>query len=125
MTVTALTFIEPALVSSMELCVIKSSCFARNLLIVVKCGCPNHSLSLVSETLFYNFLKLTFLKTFLKVCMYRTKGNSPSLHQRRFRLAIRGNLFTRRVVKHWNTLARNVVESSSLKASKRCLDVAI
>ncbi|KAK4826683.1 hypothetical protein QYF61_010692 [Mycteria americana] len=74
----------------------------------------------------FQYLKGAYRKhgdrLFSKACCDRTRSNGFKLKEGRFRLDLRNNFFTMRVVRHWNRLPREVMEGPSLETFKVRLD---
>ncbi|KFU98998.1 hypothetical protein N340_01577, partial [Tauraco erythrolophus] len=77
----------------------------------------------------FQYLKGAYRKAgeglFTRACSDGTRGNGFKLKEGRFRLDIRKEFFTQRVVRHWNRLPREVVDAPSLEVFKAKLDEAL
>lgn len=64
-------------------------------------------------------------KTFTKSCRGKTRDNGFKLKETRFRLDLRKKFFTMRMMRHWNKLPREAMDSASLELFKARVDGAV
>jgi len=72
----------------------------------------------------FGSLKLACVRDVTHVSPHKRRGEYKTAPGR-CRLGIRKNVFTERVVRHWNRLPRAVVESPSLEVFTKRVDVAL
>ena len=71
------------------------------------------------------YLKGSYKKEGYRICCDRTMESAFKLTEGRLRLDVMKKSFTVRVVRHWNRLPRDVVDSPSLETIKVRLDQAL
>ena len=74
-------------------------------------------------TQFHALLTQSCISNFPRLSLSQFMLMASSCARGRFRLDIRKHFFIERVVKHWNRLPREVVESPSMDVFKNCLDL--
>jgi len=78
----------------------------------------------------FSYIAATFPRQFFKTSRLldlckQDVGNRLILHQGKFRLDTVNNFFTKSVIKHWNGLPGEMVESICLEVFTRCVDMAM
>ena len=61
----------------------------------------------------------------LRYSIDKARGDGLKSHQGTFKLDIKNDLFSERVVRHWHRLPRDLVESPSLEMFKKHRDVTL